>query len=295
MQPDHEDDNPSEAATPKASNFIHRGFNDLLAMLPTGSGTGASAFFRSMHEGSIDGTRDGGSNNLPSPPLETHEALGYGSSSNTWLWSHKMGEAGRGVLRTRDATEMSLEKASIHQSAVQPLMIPSRVDGEIITTNEGTTTAQKALRELPATPTTARTAAVKTPVTEPSLARPLPAVPNVIPPTRSTIALPRSPLSPPPTSTMAFQEFQRPMMPYTNLPHVQSRQPIWEKSDFSPLVADGRIQPLKTAGPTRERRSLIPEGILGSPDSRGKRTVGLQAVSPGKIDKRLISWPMDFR
>ncbi|KAJ9125369.1 hypothetical protein QFC22_000329 [Naganishia vaughanmartiniae] len=296
-QPQGED--ASETLTPKGSDFIHRGFNDLLAMLPTGSGTGASAFFTSTHDGSIDGSaEDGAARDLPSSPIETPSSMDKRSQSSAWFWGHMMGDAARGDSSRRDATKTNLEKVTTHQPTVKPLMIPSQIDGEIIATTEGFARATTALRELPATPTTARTSVSETPVTRQSPSRSLP-VPGVFP-TRPSSTLVRSPLSPSISLTMAPMatlEMKWPAAPKTkNLPRVPIRQAILEESACSPLVADLVVQsPKNMKKPAKERRSFIPEGVLGSPMVRGKRATGAGAVASGKIDKRLISWPMDFR
>ncbi|KAJ9109027.1 hypothetical protein QFC21_000353 [Naganishia friedmannii] len=293
MDDNHDDDHVSETATPiKGSNFIHRGFNDLLAMLPSGSGTGASAFFTSTHDGSISGRgEDGGSKHLPSPPTETPSGLDNRSQSSAWFWAHMMGEGERADSSTRDATKMHFEKATIHQPAVPPLMIPSRVDGEMSITNEMMGKAQRALREFPATPGTARTPVLKSPATLQSPSRPLP-VPGISP-ARPSVTLMRSPLSPP-LSSMATQGPEKLVSLKTTLPNVPLRQPIWEEGAFNPTTGNVLRIPQQTK-PAKERRLIIPNAVLGGPTSRAKRSVGVEAVSPAKIDKRHISWPMDFR
>jgi hypothetical protein len=297
MEQQFEDDQASDTATPKGSNFIHRGFNDLLAMLPTGSGTGASAFFTSTHDGSINGGAGyGESRNLPSIPIETPLAVNDRSQSSAWLWGHMMGEREVGSESSRrDATKTRLERAtSIHQLAVEALVVPSRVDGEITNVAKGATSAKIALRELPATPAIARSR----PIPDPPTARKIPCRPLPVPgvfPARPSVAVTRSPLSPPPSSTMVIQGCQRPKRPATHLPHVALQQPFRGEIAFSPPLTGSIGLSPRNMKPAKERRSLIPEGVLGSQSPRRKHGIGLEAVPEGKIDKRLISWPMDFR
>lgn len=63
-------------ATIKGSNFAHKGFHDLLAMLPTGSGTGASAFFASTRGNTVNNVQDYLEESGNQPESASHQTFG---------------------------------------------------------------------------------------------------------------------------------------------------------------------------------------------------------------------------
>ncbi|KAJ9102274.1 hypothetical protein QFC19_004822 [Naganishia cerealis] len=275
--------------TSKGSNLIHKGFNDLLAMLPTGSGTGASTFFNSSHHHPADCEGEGGSRELPAVPAETAATTDERSQASVWFWGSMMGEAGQsGVSGSPDATEAKPNKVT-----VQPLLIPCRVGGKTVAVDESATRAEAALRELPDTPTTTATPVSGTPTTRQSPSPRVP-VPGIFP-LRPTVTPVRSPMSPPFSSVLSTPLSEKDIVSTARPARIQVGQTILEENARSPLATNQRSSPKAATKAARERKFMIPDGVLESPILKGKRVTRVSAVSPGKIDKRLISWPMDFR
>lgn len=273
--------------TVKGSNFIHNGFYDLLAMLPTGSGTGASAFFASTPGNTINKE-----DNLPSQEYFSPGPINQPDLDDNRSCGEKTGDVATDVKQTIPHTKNANQE--LH-SVNCPIMeawseLPSSAPG------------------LPALPPR-RTPSAAPPA--PVLMRPLPTssltsaqgqrhrvpVPAVSPslPAATTA---RPPLSLPLSSAMAVFA--------SHSPKRESRlvfnRPVSGMANRFSVLFTPVAKPSKAifdVGPERETRQV---GGLWSPE---RQTMAMAQTSPGnaaraqkksgKIDKRLISWPMDFR
>ncbi|GHJ85462.1 hypothetical protein NliqN6_1864 [Naganishia liquefaciens] len=252
--------------TIKVSNLAHNGFHDLITMLPSGSGTGASAFFAST-------------------PGNTLDKESY--------------------IETRDSILEQEEPISRYDSAAFPV-VKGEIAQKTVSTSEerekGTTSGlargQRSPRPLPPIP---KQPDLRQP---PSPIERLPVSPRSVPATGQTpspLARPRSKRTPPPPVS-PYQPMVKaqhlpasPLVPSavaTYISHSPIRDGLHTTQRFTASLANrlgARATPTSIASKTTAKRAPILPGLSNEVKVNG----GI--AKSGNIDKRTISWPMAFR
>jgi hypothetical protein len=268
--------------TVKTSNLAHNGFHDLLAMLPTGSGTGASAFFASTPGNTLD--KDGKyepEDYFIDQPVTPQQLVAQYASREAQMDVHGGDWADQTFGRSRVKVPATDSRPQVEPS---PRPLPP------IPNIQGLLQRSSPIQELPQSPRSAQgKPQTGSPTAKPQLRR-VPA--PTLSPSRQMVQTQRSPLSPPLSSAVAVSVLHSPIKDGLNA-----------TQRFTATVAhrfSAAASPLLTSpkSPSRKAPNMIDRsrgagGLWDSPPNKSKpgRTDG----KSGKLDKRLISWPMDFR
>lgn len=288
LEVDNMDTTRTFGSTVKQSNLAHNGFHDLLAMLPTGSGTGASAFFASTPGNTFD-------KDVKVEPQECfikhsvrqQEKIGDCDSQETRPdggdWAAQT--FGRSEIRGEVPDGLPREERS-------PRPLPPIPDVQGFPPPSGQT------QILPATPTSAhfplQTACPA--AKSPQLRVPAPAMS----PSRPMVRKQRPPLSPPISSAIAVFASHSPIRDGL---HATQRFTASITNRFSaaatPLVTSQKAVTDKAPRMVEHSGKIGRVGDPSPPRYGQRQTTGVKsggaATIGGKVDKRLISWPMDFR
>lgn len=284
--------------TVKGSNFVHKGFYDLLAMLPTGSGTGASAFFASTPGNTINNDQGYFQESVDQAEPAANQTFGPEAKSGEDQTSPQANNIGR--PRNTDKGRPAAPWQEAVQSTIPglPATRPGRAPDAA----------------LPATSTSAQPLAASSPPAAQSPTRRVP-VPRAFasPP---GIATSRLPLSPPRSSAMAVFASSSPkrdsVMGVFTLLSPKRDSMLMVKGPMSTVAnrVGTFVTPVANAARTifdaspekAEKTGQQAGGLWGPPRPKMAEMAatslskpGRSEKKPGKIDKRLISWPMEFR
>lgn len=259
----------SFGGTVKPSNIAHNGFHDLIAMLPTGSGTGASAFFASTPGNTFDKNVNlDHEDYFDDQTIRQHRPVNY--CDPAVVAPVTIG----GVPGTSDPSKVRGKVQNIHMPLERsPRPLPP------IPNTQTSPQQPSPITRLPESPIVAPSSAQTTsPLAKPKLGRvPVPAVS----PSRPMLKTQRLPASPPVSWAVA-----------ASTSHSPIRDGLHVTQHLTASLANRlgvRATPIITASKTVSEGIPLPSGQMSG--VRSGRTDG----KGGKINKRTISWPMEFR
>lgn len=267
--------------TVKTSNLAHNGFHDLLAMLPTGSGTGASAFFASTPGNTLD--KDGkyeAEDYFIKQPITPQGLVGQYSP-----------EVGQTEVHRGDWADQTFGRSQLKADVLNsPGMERSPRPLPPIPNTQGCPQRSPPIQEVPKSPISAQGRSQTTSPTAKHQLRRVPA--PTISPSRQMVQTQRSPLSPPLSSTVAASLLHSLIRDGFNATQRLTASIAHRFSvAATPLVTSPKSPPRKASNMADHSRS--PGGLWDS--SPTKTRPGRTDGKGVKLDKRLISWPMDFR
>lgn len=259
----------SFGGTVKRSNLAHNGFHDLIAMLPTGSGTGASAFFASTPGNTFDkNIKLDHQDYFDDQTVKQHRPSNHCGSAVVALATigGPPGTLDASNARSRVGDiHMPVERSSRPLPPIANAQSPSQQPSPI-------TRLQESLLAVPIA------AQATSPSAKPTLRRvPVPGVS----PSQPMLKAQRLSASPPVSSAVV-----------ASTSHSPIRDGLHVTQHLTASLANRlgvKATPITTAPKTVSER--VP---LSSKQASGVRS-GRKDGKTGKIDKRTISWPMEFR
>jgi hypothetical protein len=248
-------------------------------MLPTGSGTGASAFFASTPGNTLD--KDGKyepEDYFIDQPVTPQQLAGHYSPGEGRKDVHGGDWADQTFGRSQMGGDLPHSPPQVKRS---PRPLPP------ISNIQGLPQQSSPTQELPQSPLSAQGRPQPTSPTVKHQLRRVPA--PTISPSRQMVQTRQSPLSPPLSSAVAASLLHSPIRDGLNATQRLTASIAHRFSvAAAPLVTSPKSPPRKAANMIDRRGGLWDSSPT---KARPIRTDG----KGGKLDKRLISWPMDFR